>query len=403
MAKSQEMMESVPSAELASRVATLKGWLTQEGITLALIRHAADLFYYTGALADGFLALSPAEEPLLLARRPQYRLLAAELPWPLAFYQELKEIPAILAQTGFAPQGALGLELDVLPAATYRGLKDRIFPGRPIKDLSPLIRRQRMVKSPYELEQLRRAAAVLDQAFEEIPALLKPGVSELEVAAALEYRLRLLGHQGLVRTRNRDLEMFYGHVLSGVSGLQAAYVYTPSGGPGLGPAFPQGAGLKKLKPGEPISIDLAACVHGYVADMTRMYAISSLPARAWEAWGLVTELYQLFVAAARPGVKPGDLHRRLWQEVRARGLEDCFMGQGADRVSFLAHGVGLELDEYPLVTARFPYSLAADMVLAFEPKLFLPEIGMIGLEDTGRITPDGVEWLTNTPREVVVL
>jgi Xaa-Pro aminopeptidase len=396
-------MEPVPVSEISLRVTGLKKELAGAAISLAFIRQAADLFYYTGLLADGFLAVPPAGESLLLARRPKQRLMDLESAWPLAFYKDLKEIPAILAANGLTPQGAVGLELDVMPAALYRRLKEQIFPQRPILDLSPLIRRQRMVKSPYELEQLGRAAAILDQAFEAIPELLIPGVTELEVAAALEYRLRLLGHQGLIRLRNRDLEMFYGHVLSGTTGLLAAYTDTPSGGRGLSPAFPQGASLKKLAPGEPISIDLGACVNGYVADMTRMYAIKSLPPRAWEAFRVVQELYRIYAAEARPGVRPGDLYQRLLQEVRTYGLEKHFMGRGQDRVSFLAHGVGLELDEYPLLSARFPYPLEADTVLAFEPKFFLPQIGMVGLEDTGRLTSAGVQWLTNCPRDLMVL
>jgi Xaa-Pro dipeptidase len=223
------------------------------------------------------------------------------------------------------------------------------------------------------------------------------------VSAALEYRLRLLGHQGLVRVRNRDLEVFFGHVLSGISGLQAAYSDTPSGGIGFSAAFPQGPSLKKLAMAEPISIDLAACVNGYVVDMTRMYALGSLPTRAWEAWEAVEELYRLLVAAAIPGSNPGDIFRRLMEAVQARGLAECFMGLGADRVSFLGHGVGLELDEYPFLTARFPYPLDAEMVLAFEPKFFLAGIGMVGQEDTGRITPGGMEWLTRSPRGITVI
>lgn len=397
------MLETIPPSEVAARVAHLQGELPGAGIGLALIRQSADLFYYLGTLVDGFLALAPAGTPLLLVRRPQYRVLEAAPPWPVAFYKDLREMPGILAQAGLAPREALGLELDVIPAALCQRIQEQLFPGQPLKDLSPLIRRQRMVKSAYEMEQLRRAAAILDQAYEQVPELLKPGATELEVAAALEYRLRLLGHQGLIRLRNRDLEMFYGHVLSGVSGLQAAYTDTPSGGLGFSPAFPQGASLKKLAPGEPISIDLAACVNGYVADMTRMYALGSLPPRAREAFRVVEELYRIYAAAARPGVMPEDLCRRLWQEVRGQGLQDYFMGQGEDRVRFLAHGVGLELDEYPLLSARFPYPLAADMVLAFEPKFFLPGIGMVGQEDTGRITPTGVEWLTATPRQIFVV
>ena len=93
---------------------------------------------------------------------------------------------------------------------------------------------------------------------------------------------------------------------------------------------------------------------------------------------------------ARPEVAPGALFHRLWDLVRARGLQDYFMGRGPDRVGFLAHGVGLELDEFPFLNARFPFPLEENMVLAFEPKFFLPEIGMVGLEDTGVITPG--EW-----------
>ncbi|OGP71808.1 MAG: hypothetical protein A2Z73_01190 [Deltaproteobacteria bacterium RBG_13_60_28] len=395
-------MEPAPVPEITARVAALKEGLARQGISLALIRQAADFYYYTGTLADGWLAVSPSLTPLLLVRRPQYRLLEAAPPWPLAFYGDLKEIPALLATSGFPDQGHLGLELDVMPVAFYNRLQ-KLFPQRQMQDVSPLIRRQRMLKSAYEIEQMRRAARILDLALEDAPQLLRPGVSEMEVAAALEYRLRLLGHQGLVRIRTWNLELFYGHILSGVSGVQAAYTDTPSGGPGFSPAFPQGAGRKKLAYGEPISIDVFSCFNGYVVDQTRMYALGSMPERAWEAFRLIEDLYRVFEDLARPGVLPGDIYQRLWQEVKDRGWEEYFMGRGADRVSFLGHGLGLEADEYPLLTARFPYPLAADMVLAFEPKIFIPEIGMIGLEDTGRITPGGVDWLTTTPREVMVI
>jgi Xaa-Pro dipeptidase len=392
-------MESVPAVEISIRTEALQKALAPAGIGLALIRQPADLFYYAGTLVDGFLAVPPGGQPSLLVRRPHHKGHSTPGPWPRVLYRDLKELPQLLGPAGLEPQGALALELDVVPAALVK----QLFPGRPIVDLSPFIRAQRMVKSAYELAQLDRAAAILDQVHEQVPALLKPGLSELEVSAALEYRLRLLGHQGLVRVRNWDLEVFYGHVLSGVSGLLAAYTDTPSGGPGFSSAFPQGPSLKKLALNEPISIDLAACVNGYVVDMTRMYALGSLPSRAWEAWDAVEELYRLFIPAAKPGTKPGEIFHLLWDAVRARGLTEFFMGLGADRVSFLGHGVGLELDEFPFITARFPFPLKADMVLAFEPKFFLPEIGMIGQEDTGRITPDGVEWLTHSPRGITII
>lgn len=397
------MPQIVPAPETRSRCGRLQENLAAQGISLALIRQPADLFYYSGTVADGFLAVPATGSPRFLVRRPQDRLAARELPWELVFYRDLGELPGLLADLPGSREGALGLELDVVPAALYLRLKEQLFPKRPIQDLSPLIRRQRMVKSPYELEQLCRAAAMLDETLKEVPGLLRPGLTELELSAALEYRLRLLGHQGLIRLRNFSLEMFFGHVLSGLSGLELAYTDTPSGGLGFSAAFPQGPSLKPLAPGEPVSIDIASCYNGYVADMTRLYVLGDLPEAAWRAYELTLQLFRVFEAEARPGVLPGELYRRLWEVVRQAGFGEYFMGQGQERVSFLGHGVGLELDEYPFLTARFPYPLEADMVMAFEPKFFLPNIGMVGLEDTGRITPDGVEWLTQTPREVVRL
>ncbi len=394
-------MEPVPVGEVNSRVVSLQRALARQGIGLALIRQAADMYYYSGVLVDGFLAVAAEGEPLLLVRRPQGRDLASA--WPVAFYRDFKELPRRLAQGGLEPRGALGLELDVMPAALYRRLAEQIFPQQPVQDLAPLIRKQRMIKSAYEVAQMRRAAAILDEAHEQVPRFLTPGISELELSAELEYRLRLLGHQGFIRVRNWDLEVFYGHVLSGISGLKLAYTDTPSGGPGLSAAFPQGPSLKKLAPGEPISIDLAACVNGYLVDMTRMYALESLPELAWEAWRLVEYLYRTFEAEARPGVAPGKVFHLLWEVVRSQGFQEGFMGLGADRVSFLGHGVGLELDEYPFLTARFPYPLEENSILAFEPKFFLPEIGMVGLEDTGRIHAGGVEWLTRSPRQITII
>ena len=397
------MIEQVPVTELTARTTALQEALAEQNLALALIRQNADLFYYAGTLVDGFLAVAPQGGPLLLVRRPQHRAAAAPSAWPQRFYKEIKELPEILEGAGLKPAGAVGLEMDVIPAAFYQRVQEQVFPRHPIRDISPLIRKQRMVKSVYEMRQLRRAAAIQDRAYEQVPELLRPGISELELSAALEYRLRLLGHQGMIRVRNWGLEIHYGHVLSGTAGLHLSYTDTPSGGLGFSPAFPQGPSLKRLAPGEPISIDLAACVNGYMVDMTRMYALGSLPARAWEAWGAVQELHETFRQEARPGVTLGRLFHRLWDLVRARDLQDYFMGSGPDRVGFLGHGVGLELDEYPFISAHFPYPLAENMVLAFEPKFFLPEIGMVGLEDTGVITPDGVEWLTSSPRDLLII
>ena len=176
-------MEPVPAAEITLRVEALQKTLAPAGIGLALIRQPADLFYYAGTLVDGFLAVAPEGQPSLLVRRPHHRNQSTPGPWPRVLYRDLKELPQALAQAGLEPQGAVALELDVVPAALFRRMQEQLFPGHPIVDLSPFIRAQRMVKSAYEMTQLDRAAAILDQVHEQVPALLKPGMSELEVSA----------------------------------------------------------------------------------------------------------------------------------------------------------------------------------------------------------------------------
>lgn len=395
------MPEVVPREEISRRIARLQEFLRENVISLALIRQLADLYYYTGTVADGFLAVPAEGAPKFLVRRPQERLAAEDIPWDLAFYRDLREIPGLLHDLGVSCEGPLGLELDVLPATLYLRFQTKLFPNRRLQDISPLIRRQRMVKSPYEIEQISRAAAILDETFAAVPELLRPGLTELELSAALEYRLRLRCHQGHIRLRNSSLEMFFGHVLSGQAGLELAYTDTPSGGQGFSPAFPQGPSQKPLAPQEPITVDMGSCVNGYVADMTRLYVIGDLPPEAWQAYDLTLKLFQNFETEARPGVRPPDLYQKLQNLVEKAGLSEFFMGRGRERVRFVAHGVGLELDEFPLISARFPFPLEADMVVAFEPKFLLPGVGLVGLEDTGRITADGVEWLTRAPREVL--
>lgn len=393
-------MEPIPAAEIQARQASLQEVLAAEKIDLALIRQAADLFYYAGVIVDGFLALAPLADPILFVRRPRHRLQAEELPFAVAYYRDLREIPQLLSQFSLGLGGTVGVELDVMPAALFQRLQGQLFPRLQFTDLSPLIRRQRMVKSDFELRQIRRAARLLDEILTKAAGLLHEGLSELELSAALEYELRLGGHQGLVRTRGWNMEMFFGHVLSGVSGLHPAYVDTPSGGPGFSHGFPQGAGRKKLAPGEPISIDLAACINGYIADCTRLYVLGRLPAPAAEVLALVEHLFNIFTREAKPGVMPAALYERLLSEVKAAGWQDYFMGWGQDRVAFIGHGVGVELDELPVIAPKFTQPLHQNMVIAFEPKFFLPDLGMLGFEDTGVITPAGVEWLTQSPRRL---
>ena len=125
------MMDQVPLPEITSRAPALQKALAGQNLDLALVHQAADLFYYTGTLVDGFLAVAPQGSPLLLVRRPQGAV--PNLAWPQVSYTNLKEIPALLGSYGLKPAGAVGLELDVMPAGFYQRLQEQLFPQHPIR------------------------------------------------------------------------------------------------------------------------------------------------------------------------------------------------------------------------------------------------------------------------------
>jgi Xaa-Pro aminopeptidase len=104
---------------------------------------------------------------------------------------------------------------------------------------------------------------------------------------------------------------------------------------------------------------------------------------------------------ATPGTPSGDLYTAAVEMAHQRGLGDNFMGVGDDRIRFIGHGVGLELDEFPFLAEGQQTELKAGMVVALEPKLIFPGKGVVGIENTHVVTPDGLEQLTHADQQIV--
>jgi Xaa-Pro aminopeptidase len=313
----------------------------------------------------------------------------------------LKDLPGLLAEHGNVPPKRLGLELDVLPANLYIAYQ-KLFQAKVI-DVSPLVRQVRMVKSPYEVEIIRKAARLMEEVFGSVGEHLREGMTEVALAGQLEAVARRLGHQGFVRMRTWNQEMFYGHLMAGASAGVPSYLASPTGGTGLTPAIAQGAGFKRIGRHEPILLDYVGAVDGYLADQTRIFALGALPDRLVAAHQAMLTVQQTVVQAAHPGVACADLYRLAVDTAADLGYEEHFMGPSSDRIPFVGHGVGLELDEWPILTEQSPHHLQPGMVFALEPKLIYPGEGVVGIENMFLVGPDGLERLTLTPEELTVL
>jgi Xaa-Pro dipeptidase len=228
-------------------------------------------------------------------------------------------------------------------------------------------------------------------------------MTELELAAEVEAEARRHGHQGIIRTRRLNLECFYGHLLSGENGAVPSFLDAPTGGTGLSTAFGNGPGTRRIQPHEPVMLDYAGAVDGYHSDQTRMFSLGALSEDLVKGYGACLDILEEVMETLRPGMKASDVFARATALAERLGYADRFMNTGAAQVSFVGHGVGVELDEIPYLAAGSNLRIEAGMTLAVEPKIVFPGRGIVGVEDTILVTSGDPECLTFTPRELVVL
>lgn len=393
---------NTPESEIAARIGALQQALRRQGLDAALILQKADLYYYSATIQQAHLFVPAEGEALLMVNKVLKR---ARLESPLSRTVALespKKIPETLKDHDLPMPKRLGLELDVLPTNLYFMLSG-IFPGAELKDISGDIRLLRSVKSAYEIELMREAARYSDRVAAAVPDLVQEGMTEIGLAGRVEAEARRMGHQGIVRMRLWGSELFYGHLLAGPSGGVPSYLASPTGGSGVSPAVAQGAGFRRIRRHEPILVDYVFAYRGYISDHARIFSIGALPEELAQAHAAMLDLQKRIMTMAVPGTASGAVYDFALEQAERSGYGRHFMGVGAERIRFVGHGVGLELDEFPFLNAGQRLELQAGMIIALEPKLIFPGKGVVGIENTHLVTPAGLEPLGRFPDEVCVV
>lgn len=398
-----ERFGGLPSGEVMDRVGRASAAAGAAGLAGLLIFQHVDIYYFTGTAQRGvlFIPADPEGSPGALFVTKDFKRAAAESKFPVIRpLARLRDLPEAMAREGFGRPASVGLEMDVLPAKNYLFLSE-LFPGTALSDASGLIRKIRAVKSPLERQLIRRAARQLVSLFSAVPSFFFPNAREIDIAIAAEAHLRRLGHQGTIRLRAFCQELFYGVVVSGPSGAVGSSLDGPVSGMGLSPAFPQGASPKIIGDRQPVLVDMVGAYGGYLADGARLYYLKELPPRAREAYAASLEIEKAVTELARPGVTAGELFSAAETIAEGRGLLDHFMGIGKSRLSYVGHGIGLEVDESPVIARGSGERLAEGHVFALEPKFVFADIGAVGVENTFYLGPAGPELLTDAPEEPV--
>ncbi len=368
----------------------------------ALLIENVDRYYFSGTMQQGFLFIPDEGVPLNMVRRNLERA-REESNWeqvvPLVGF---KQIPSYLQEYSRRGLKTIGLELDVLPVNHFNRLQ-KVLPEIRFVDISRTVREIRMVKSDYELAFLHQAAKRADDMFQQIPELLQEGKAEIVLAAELEAILRKSGHQGVGRMRAFNMEFYFGHVIFGPNGALTSFLDSPTGGRGLTPASPQGAGWETLKTNEPVVIDYGGTYEGYILDQTRIFSIGPLPPEMERAYNLAQRILEEVSSRAKVGTSCAELYDLAIDMAKEENLGDYFMGYRDEQVKYIGHGVGLDLDEFPLLAKGSPHVLEPGMVYALEPKFLFPGKGMVGLENTYHVTRDGSVKISLTDDERIIL
>ena len=386
----------VPRAEIEHRTQRFQAALRQAGIDLALIVQNADLFYLTGTLQQGQLLVPAEGEPVYLVRKDPERAREESAVSDIRPVSSLRDLPAVVAELGFGAQAIMGMELDVLPVNLFRRY-EALFPGATVKDCSQIVRQVRSVKSDYERAFTAEAAQIVDRGFRAAAESLRPGMTELQLSAACEAAMRQVGNSN-VRTRQFNEDWPFGNVSAGPDAALAGYTGNPLAGAGVSPAVGGGSGWRPIVAGDPVVVDLVAFAGGYLCDQTRIISIGPVPADLAEGHRLCLGVQEVVREAARAGALCGDVYKLandwMTEKLAATGLDAYFMGAPNNQAPFVGHGVGLELDELPVLARGFKMVLEEDQVIACEPKLVFPRRGVVGVENTWRVTAGGLERLT---------
>ena len=383
--------------ELKLRRDKIRALMAQQGIDAALITCNVNLIYTYGCVVSGYLYLSLNAPARLFIKRPND--IEGEHIHPI---RKPEQITGLLKECGLPLPVKLMLEGDELPFTEYNRLA-ACFPETEVVPCgTALIRQARSVKTPMEIEMFRRSGAAHTKAYEQIPSVYQPGMTDRQLSVEIERLMRLEGCLGIFRVFGQSMEIFMGSLLAGDNAAVPSPYDFALGGKGLDPSLPGGVSGTLLQAGQCFMVDMGGNFYGYMGDMSRVFSIGKLPEQAYAAHQICLEIQEEIVAMAKPGAVCEDMYNKAIEIVTKAGFADYFMGVD-QKAKFIGHGIGLEINEMPVLAPRMKQELEPGMVFALEPKIVLPGIGPVGIENSWAVTTDGLEKLTLCKEEIIEL
>lgn len=370
--------------------------MQQSGADGCLLTVDVNLYYTTGQIYSGYFYMPAEGEPLFFVRRPS-GLQGGQV----EYIRKPEQMTDLFAARGLKMPDNLLLEADELTYNEYIRLQT-IFHPKKTGNATALMRTLRQVKTPWEIAQFRISAAKHIATYSQIPACFRPGMTDLELQYEIEKHMRKNGSIGLFRAFGTSMDIFMGSILAGDNAENPSPFDFALGGGGMDASCPIGANGTVLKEGTAIMVDMAGNYTAYMTDMTRVFSVGRLSELAYRAHQTALTIQQEVEQATRPGTICADLYHIAAEIAEREGLASYFMGT-KQQAKFVGHGIGIQINELPVLTPRSKEELLPGMVFALEPKFVIPGVGAVGIENSFLVTDSGVEKLTVFPEEIIEL
>ncbi len=397
----QDETFKIPASEIKARTHKIQNLLKNSELDGILVVQRVDLLYFSGTAQNGVLFIPDEGEPLLMIKKYYPRACSETTLKNRIQIQSVKEIPdRIHDYWGKIPR-IIGLELDVMPVNEFR-FYGHLFPEASFEDASGMILKARMTKSSWEIRQMIHTADLSRRTFEYMRAEIRPGLGEMEFAGISETFARKYGHAGMLRVRNYQADPYPWHVLSGKNSGMLGLLDAPASGSGTSVAFPNGAGARKFREKEPIVIDFGTILNGYHMDETRMFALKSMPQKALDMCSASIDIHNRIIEMIRPGMEAREVFELGAQMAQKNGYAHAYLGPEGNQVSFVGHGIGMELVEPPFLARGKTDILEPGMTFALEPKMVIENEFMAGIESVFQVTETGTELISKVPVEVFI-
>lgn len=378
----------IPSDEIDTRIAKITAEMKADGADSILIADNANKYYITGRVFAGWLSVSSSGTVHAWVRRPI--TLHGD---NISFVRKPEEITF--------DGNVIGLEFATLTAADFLRIS-AIIQGKPTANASAIMRRARATKTPYEIQRIAESGQRHDAVYRSVPSLFRDGMTDIDLQIEIERELRKAGCLGQFRISGDSMELFMGNILVGDNADNPTPYDFAMGGAGAHPSLPVGANGSLITDGSSVMVDANGNFTGYMTDMTRTFARGTIADLALRAHDCSIAICNRLASIGVPGVKAATLYEEAVAMASEAGLADFFMGH-RQHAGFIGHGVGIEINEAPVIAPRSKDIIQEGNVIALEPKFVIPGTGAVGIENTYVVRPNGMQCLTLSPQEILPL